>query len=132
MSDLDELKKQVFEGLMELAGKVYILARSSEDVVIGKRGFVGDEKEQGITLVFNQRMKYIWDDVGIKATLVFGSSAEKCEVPTSQIVAVFSPELGVQFIADPSGEKDRDGGAAPAALDGDGKVIRVDFKKKDS
>jgi hypothetical protein len=133
MSDLDDLKKEVFYRLMDLAGKVYVVARNSEDVVIGERGFVGDEKEQGVTLVFNQRMKFIWDDVGIKATLVFGSSAEKCEVPASEMIAIFSPELNVQFVAGPAvpDEKAPEGPVVERVEGEDGKVIKVDFKKKE-
>ena len=123
---------------MELAGRVFVVARHSDDVSVGRRGFVGDEVENGVTLVFNDRMRFDWDEVGIKATLVFGSSAEKCVVPAKDIVAIFSPDLGVQFMVSPDGGKaikelseDAPEVKEPHELDRDGNVIKVDFKKKD-
>ena len=145
MNDADLLKREVFNRLMEMSGRVFVLVRHSEKVIIGHRGFTEDEKEKGITLVFNSEMRFIWDDTGISATLSFGSTAEKCVIPTSDIVAIFSPEAGVQMIFDPSRleavTNDADTGAedegdirheAPHVEDGtDDKVIRVDFHKKE-
>ena len=145
MTDADLLKKEVFSRLMEISGRVFILVRHSERVIIGHRGFTEDEKEKGITLVFNRDMGFVWDETGISATLSFGSTAEKCMVPSSDIVAIFSPEAGVQMLFDPSRleavtngsetEDENEGGIkheAPHVEDGtDDKVIRVDFHKKE-
>ncbi len=143
MNDADILKKEVFNRLMDMSGRVFILVRHSDKVIIGHRGFTEDEKEKGITLVFNPDMGFIWDEAGISATLSFGSTAEKCVVPSSDIVAIFSPEAGVQMIFDPSRleavangseveDEDDIRPESPHVESGtDDKVIRVDFHKKE-
>ncbi|HMK59700.1 MAG TPA: hypothetical protein VK452_00975 [Dissulfurispiraceae bacterium] len=95
---IDDLKRHVFYELLDMAGRVMLLVKSSPDVVIGNRGFIGDEKETGIVLVFNPKMKFTWDEFGITATLVFGAAPQKCFIPTDSIAAVYSPELNVQFV----------------------------------
>jgi hypothetical protein len=130
--NLDELRKQIFFDMLALAGRVFVAVRYADDVVIGNRGFLPQEKEKGIILVFNQKMKFTWDDKGITATLVFGSTPEKCFIPQERIMNIFSPELNAQFSTFPE-EK----AAAHAALrdvekkaQAEEKVIKVDFGKK--
>lgn len=66
---LEELKKQVFYEMLNIVGRVFIAVRYGENVVIGKRGFLPQEMEKGLVLVFNQKMNFTWDDVGITTTL---------------------------------------------------------------
>ena len=101
---LNSLKKHIFYELLDVVGRVMVLVRHSPDVVIGNRGFVGEEKESGVILVFNPKMKFTWDEFGISATLVFGAAPQKCFIPSGSIAAVYSPELNVQFVA---GEHER-------------------------
>jgi hypothetical protein len=124
-SRLNGLKKNIFYEMLDMAGRVFIVARYSEDVVIGNRGFTEEEKRNGIVLVFNKSMNFTWDDFGISSTLVFGTSPQKCFVPLDHIVAIYSPELRSQFItsseipgSEETGEK-----AGP-------NVVQVDFTKK--
>ena len=140
MNGLSELKKHIFYEMLDLAGRVFILARYSADVIIGNRGFLPEEKEKGIVLVFNNRMNFEWEDSGISARLVFGSVTHECFVPYDAIMSVFSPELSAQFSvsSDPvaqgkelaapkrgaSGPRHRPNKASEE------KVVRVDFKKK--
>ncbi|MEJ2253592.1 MAG: ClpXP protease specificity-enhancing factor SspB [Nitrospirota bacterium] len=135
MQDVNGLKRDFFFRLLEMAGRAYILVRHSEGVAIGRRGFRAEERENGLVLVFNEKMNFIWDDAGITATLVFGGVAEKCFIPAGEIIAVYSPELKVQLLtpgeetpgAEEDGEKrGRDGREEPS----EGKVIKVDFRKK--
>lgn len=98
---LNNLKKHIFFELLNLAGKAFVLVRYSDDVILGNRGFTAEEKENGIILVFNPRMNFLWDDYGITATLVFGTSPQKCFVPAADITAVYSPELNAQFVISP-------------------------------
>ena len=132
---MNELKKTIFHQMLEMAGRVFIVSRYSENVVIGKRGFTGDEKTNGVVLVFNKSMNFVWDEWGISSTLVFGTSPQKCFIPSDDIVAIYSPELNSQFVA---------GAPAPACpVSSPGKtpekeeeheagpnVVKVDFKKK--
>ncbi len=94
---LNELKKQTFFELLNLAGRVFIVVDYDERVVIGKRGFLEEEKERGIVLVFNNKMKFQWDEGAITATLVFGNTPQKCYIPIDAIATVFSPDLRVQL-----------------------------------
>jgi hypothetical protein len=132
---LNELKKKVFFDLLKLAGRVFVLVRYSDSVVIGKRGFLPEEREKGLVLVFNKSMTFTWDDSGISAKLAFGTTSESCFIPQDDVVSVFSPELLVQFTVSPE-EKHAPGVATgrreekkqkKAARD---KVVRVDFTRK--
>jgi hypothetical protein len=130
--DLNELRKQVFYEMLGLAGRVFVAVGYGDDVVIGKRGFLAQEIEKGIILVFNQKMNFTWDDEGITATLVFGTTPEKCYIPQSRIMTIFSPELNAQFSTFPQKETtsqdlQKEDTEKPSA---DEKVIKVDFKKK--
>ena len=134
-SRMNSLKKHVFYELLQLAGRVFVLVRYSEHVVLGNRGFSSDEKENGIVLVFNSRMNFQWDDYGISATLVFGTSPHKCFIPLDDISAVYSSELGAQFVVSaPSGKTGDFKVKGPAGYrcpsESAGNVIRVDFAKR--
>ena len=121
--------------MLDLAGRVFIVARYSENVIIGNRGITEDEKKNGIVLVFNTSMNFSWDDSGISSTLVFGTSPQKCFIPTDDIVAIYSPELNSQFItalpprAETSDEQDKTVAEAREEEAGS-KVVKVDFTKK--
>ena len=143
---LNSLKKHIFYELLDVVGRVMVLVRHSPDVVIGNRGFVGEEKKSGVVLVFNPKMKFTWDAYGISATLVFGAAPQKCFIPAGSIAAVYSPELNVQFVAGdherPAAKEtvrseDEDLGASAARKTGtnvaaaaDRNVISVDFVHK--
>ena len=132
---LEELKKQVFYDMLNIAGRVFIAVRYDEGVVIGKRGFLPQEREKGLVLVFNQKMHFTWDDVGITTTLAFGTTPEKCFIPRESIMTIFSPELNAQFSAlSKEGENSRQpqkiAKVAEKKTSHGKKVISVDFKKK--
>ncbi len=129
---LSNLKKNVFFDLLDLAGRVFIVARYSENVVIGTRGFTEDERENGIVLVFNKKMGFSWDDSGVSATLVFGTSPQKCFIPVEDILVIYSPDLRTQFMTMPKapaggGKTGEETKGVPAA---GSKVVRVDFHSK--
>ena len=117
-----------------------VLVRYSSEVIIGKRGFVGDEKDAGLTLAFNTQMKFAWDESGITATLAFGTSPQKCYIPAGSIAAIYSPELRVQLFTAVSEKNHVKKTAAPLTGsndDNDGilaqggkNVINVDFVHK--
>jgi hypothetical protein len=144
---IGDLKRHIFYELLDMVGRVMVLVKYSPDVVIGNRGFVGEEKEAGIILVFNPKMKFTWDEFGITATLVFGAAPQKCFVPADSIAAVYSQELNAQFItsnperhalmenvASVEGEGSkpgkRNGVVRKTAADSEKNVISVDFVKK--
>ena len=130
--NLEELRKKVFFDMLNLAGRVFVAVGYGDDVVIGNRGFLPQEKEKGLILVINQKMKFSWDDEGITATLVFGTTPEKCYIPQGRIMTIFSPELNAQFSTFPQKEANdqdvqKEDEGKPST---DEKVIKVDFRKK--
>src|SRR5208283_3160724 len=132
---LNNMKKHVFFELLHIGGRVFILVRYSEHIVLGNRGLTEDERENGIVLVFNPGMNFQWDDYGITATLVFGSSPQKCFIPVEDIAAVYSSELNAQFTVLPMSGKMQDF-QADSAVKAEGvsafagNVIKVDFTKR--
>jgi hypothetical protein len=132
--DINELKKQIFFGMMDLAGRVFVLVRHSENVVIGKRGFLSEEREKGLVLVFNRKMHFQWDESGVTAKLVFGAAQEQCFIPLDDIVSIFSPELLAQFTVSPLEESGEEAVSArpaePERKPSREKVVKVDFRKK--
>jgi hypothetical protein len=132
-SDINDLKKQIFYELINLAGRVFVLVNYSEDVIIGSRGFLPEEKEKGLVLVFNNRMNFEWTGQALSAKLVFGSKPEQCFVPADEIVSVFSPELSAHFsVARTTKETppQRRGKPKIETSAGGKKVVKVDFGKK--
>ena len=131
-SALNDLKKQVFYGLLEIAGRVFVLVEHADGVVIGTRGFLPEEKEKGIVLVFNSKMDFQWNDLGISARLVFGTTPQQCFIPPDAIVSIFSPEVSAQFSVSPeSGPAPDKTDAGPEERPAAGeKVVKVDFRKK--
>lgn len=136
---MDELKKIVFYEMLNMAGRVFIMVRCTDDVIIGKRGFTEEEKKNGLVLVFNTKMNFTWDAYGLSGTLMFGTMPQECYVPAKNIIAINSPELNAQFVAAPQPQKEDDlnrgepeGGKlqkSPEKTEGS-KVVQVDFKKK--
>lgn len=131
-----ELKKKVFHEILALAGRVFIVAHHSDGVVIGNRGFTDDEKRNGIILVFNERMNFSWDDGGLQATLVFGTTPEKCYIPLRDIGVIYSPELQAQLITVTTAQEEGlsvpeepSSGDRPEERDAS-TVVRVDFRNK--
>ena len=130
--NLTDLKKHVFFELLDMAGRVFIHVRYSDDVLIGDRGFLAEEKEKGLVLVFNAGMKFEWNEQGISATLGFGPKTEKCFIPPESIISVFSPDLNAQFSVSPAAQEagQRKQVVRKVHSISKQKVIKVDFSKK--
>jgi hypothetical protein len=130
--NLTDLKKHVFFELLDMAGRVFIHVRYSDGVLIGARGFLAEEKEKGLVLVFNAKMKFEWNDQGISATLGFGPKTEKCFIPPDSIISVFSPDLNAQFSVSPAAQEagQRKQVVKKVHSISKQKVIKVDFSKK--
>jgi hypothetical protein len=133
ISDINELKRKVFFEMLNLTGRAFVLVEHTHEVVIGKRGFLPAEKEKGLILVFNSRMNFEWDDSGISANLVFGSTPEKCFIPHDAVVSIFSPELSAQFSVSPKEKQtilEKPEKIFPEKEASGDKVVKVDFNKK--
>jgi hypothetical protein len=141
---VNALKKHTFFEIMDSVGRVFIVVAYSDDVMIGKRGFSPEEKEKGLILVFNSQMRFHWeDDVAIKANLVFSPHVHKCYIPIDNVVAIYSPELKVQFVSEPFYETENEETdyedidndteeTSHEASDDEGadNIVKVDFTKK--
>jgi hypothetical protein len=128
-NEMNGLKKEVFYRLLDMAGRVFVFVRYSGDAKIGRRGFLPEEKKNGIILVFNGRMNFSWEDDAITARLVFGAAPEDCYIPVKDIVSVYSPELQTQLITAPEGQKTAETGKDETHKENQ-KVIKVDFGKR--
>lgn len=130
--NLTDLKKHIFFELLDIAGRVFILVNYSDDVIIGERGFLAEEKEKGLVLVFNRNMNFEWNEQGITATLGFGTKNEKCFVTSDSIISVFSPDLNAQFSASPAPPQasQKKPPAKKVHSLSKNKVIKVDFGEK--
>jgi len=101
------MKKQVsylqklFYDLWNDFGSVYLIVNNSERTQIGKRGFTEDEKKHGLILVFNDKTnnKLDWDEEGnLSCVLAFGTRKEDIYIHHDDLIGVFSPDAGVQFL----------------------------------
>ncbi|QWR76814.1 hypothetical protein [Candidatus Magnetomonas plexicatena] len=137
--DVDGLKSRVFYDILNIVGRVFVIVKYAPDVIIGGRGFLETEKHNGLVLVFNQRMDFTWGPDGlIEAVLQFDGKSEACQIPSEHVLAIYSPEVQVQFVS--MYQRDNINTPAenitPAAGEETGQqtaydnVLRVDFTKK--
>lgn len=133
---LNSLKKTVFYEILNIVGRVFIIVRYSDDVMIGNRGFIEEEKENGLILVFNTKMNFTWEDDILEAKLVFGTTPHNCIIPVKDVVAVYSPDIQTQFVVTYQPQSDQSGLTMPeeeededSRLIADSKVVKVDFSK---
>ncbi len=139
ISNLQALKKKIFFDMLDLAGRVFIHVQCGDNVIIGERGFLPEEQKRGIILVLNKNMHFTWDDRGISAELMFGSTVQKCHIPSQAIVSLVSPELNAQFSVMPQEQETdmvqttkRKRTSKKVRPDRGEKVIKVDFNRKNS
>ncbi len=113
-----EYLQRLFYDIWNDFGSVYLLVKYSSSTIIGKRGFTEEEMKQGLILVFNNRTNNTlnWDDEGnLTCILAFGTRKEDIYIHHDDMLAVFSPEAGVQFMRsdtsrEPSASSDKDAG----------------------
>lgn len=118
---LNKIKEKMLYGVLDAVGRVMVVVRFSEDVLIGNRGFTKDEKEKGLLLVLNKLQNWVWKD-GIEGNFTFGElGVMKCFIPADSIVSIISQELGIQLITFIQEEKEEE---LPK------NVIVVDFKNR--
>lgn len=138
VSRTQELIKHIFFEVLDIAGRVFVAIAYSNSVKIGTRGFLDEEKERGLMLVFNKQMNFQWQDEGINASLVFNGTLQKCFIPISNIVAIYSPELKLHFVIEQLLEDEQHtqvdtklkGNLQVPKGVGNKKIVEVDFTKK--
>ncbi len=96
-----EYLQKLFYDLWNDFGSVYLLVKYSDRTTVGKRGFTDEEKKKGLVLVFNNKTntKLDWDPEGnVSCVLAFGSRRENVSIHHDDLLGVFSPDAGVQFV----------------------------------
>jgi hypothetical protein len=96
-----EYLQRLFYDIWNDFGSVYLLVKHSGNTTIGKRGFTAEEMKKGLVLVFNNKTnnKQDWDaDGNLTCVLAFGSRKEDVSIHHDDMLGVFSPEAGVQFL----------------------------------
>ena len=136
--DVDGLKSRIFYDILNIVGRVFLIVKYAANVVIGERGFLDIEKHNGLVLVFNQRMDFTWANGVIEAVLQFDGRPEPCLIPTEHVLAIYSPEIQVQFVSmyqkeDIHPPVENNTGMADETSEQQSvhdNVLRVDFTKK--
>lgn len=96
-----EYLQKLFYDVWNDFGSVYLLVKSSDKTIIGKRGFSEEEMKHGLVLVFNNKTnnKLEWDvDGNLTCVLAFGARKEELFIHCDDLMGVFSQEAGVQFL----------------------------------
>jgi len=131
-----EYLQKLFYDIWNDFGSVYLLVAYSTRTSIGKRGFTAEEKKRGLVLVFNSKTSTTldWDAEGnLACVLAFGERKEDVYIHHDDLLGVFSPEAGVQFLRD---DMSNQPAASPetGAAHGDNKqVVSISkFKKRKS
>jgi len=136
------MKKQVgylqklFYDIWNDFGSVYLIVKYSGRTSIGRRGFTEEEKKQGLILVFNNKTNNTldWDEEGnLTCVLAFGARKEDIYIYHDDLLGLFSPEAGLQFLRSDMG-KETETSPGPDAGHGDDKqVVSIsNFKKRKS
>lgn len=130
-----KIKKSIFEVLLEEANTFYIHCIDHPQLVIGDRGLIGKEKEEGIVLVlgpYSYRNLH-WDEKGISCEMNF-AKWEYVYIPYESIFRFFDKagQCLFQFLVIQNNEQELE--KKEEALQKDQneqeKVIKIDFTKK--
>jgi hypothetical protein len=131
-----EYLQRLFYDIWNDFGSVYLLVKHSSRTKIGKRGFTEEEIKKGLVLVFNDKTSKAldWDtDGNLACVLAFGVRKEDVSLHHDDLLGVYSPEAGVQFLRSDTGNEP----AAPLETDAghgnDKQVVSIaNFKKRRS
>ena len=130
-----EYLQRLFYDIWNDFGSVYLLVKYSYSTSIGKRGFTEEEKKQGLILIFNNKTNNTldWDEEGnLSCVLAFGTRKEDIYVHHDDLLGVFSPEAGVQFLRSDE-NKEKEASAKTDDEHTDKQVVSIsNFKKRKS
>ncbi len=131
-----EYLEKLFYDIWNDFGSVYLLVKYSDRTIIGKRGFTKEERKRGMVLVFNDRTNTTFDldDEGnITCVLAFDSRQEDVYIHHDDLLGVFSPEAGVQFLRSDINKEPAAAHEENAGSSGNKQVVSmISFKKRKS
>ena len=128
-----EYLQRLFYDIWNDFGKVYLLVKYSDNTRIGKRGFTEEEMKHGLVLVFNNRTNDTrnWDAEGnLSCVLAFGTRKEDVYIHQDDLLGVFSPEAGVQFLRSDISKEPEAPPEKDAARGDAGQVVSLSSFKK--
>ena len=129
-----EYLQRLFYDIWNDFGSVYLLVKYSVRTSIGKRGFTEEEKKQGLILVFNNKTSTAlnWDAEGnLTCVVAFGTRKENISIHHDDLLGVFSPEAGVQFLRSDVAKEPAPSSEADAGHGDDKQVVSISsFKKR--
>lgn len=148
LKELREFKSEAIELYWEKFGTFYIHIMPHPHLIIGKRGLVGEEKEQGIILVLGPKAikDYSIDEEFMYCDLQFGYTWEKLTVPWDAIFRIYDKNQNsvtqIRFFTSllhaidqkaPKTGKTKKGKAKDTESIDESNVIKIDFggKKKE-
>ncbi|MBW7857035.1 MAG: stringent starvation protein B [Leptonema sp. (in: Bacteria)] len=87
------IKRALFESLFEVCETFYVQVMPHSELVIGMRGLVGKEKEEGIVMVFGpySARRLSWDEWGVSCDMHF-NGWEIVHIPWESITRIFDKE----------------------------------------
>lgn len=119
--------QNLFYDILNEYGRVFVVIKHSERTVIGSRGFIDEEKKNGLALAFNNKnyKTLQWtEDGSIIAALGFGAvnKIENCFLHCDDIVSVYSPDAKIKL----------DRWDMPEAEDSVSESLKIRDSKKDA
>ncbi len=134
-----KIKKQILTSLLDELDIIYIHALPHEELIIGKRGLVGQEVKYGIILAFGSysSSNLSFHNNGLSARLQFAGVWEDIYIPFDAIYVIVDdlqePSFMLNFKAsekEKNNNKKSNTRKKSKTTDKNGKVINIDFKKK--
>ncbi len=129
-----EYLQKLFYDIWNDYGSVYLLVNYSSRTSIGKRGFTEEEKKHGLILVFNDKTNNTlnWNKEGnLSCVLAFGARKEDVSIHHDDLLGLFSPEAGVQFLRSDMGKEPEASPETDAGQSDDKQVVSISsFKKR--
>lgn len=130
-----QLKYSILLEILKKYQKVFIHVMPHEDLIIGRRGLIGDENQRGILLVFGkQSYKNLkLSEENLFVDMKFSGIWEELSIPMDCLYAIFdsstNPEFIFNFKFDPKTKKETTTVKKPSTSNKDSKIIKVDFRK---
>lgn len=97
---MEGFQQTIFKDIISHYEKFFVHLMPHPKLIIGSRGLVGDEKKNGIVLVFSGYSydKLNVDEDGITVNMKFSGSWESIYIPVESISAIFNDPVKPEFM----------------------------------